>query len=343
MAARPRLSEVAARAGVSEKTVSNVINNYPHVTARTREKVEQALAELNYRVNLSARSLASGRTGFIALAVPGLSNPYFATLAGHVIQAAASQQWTVLIEQTDGDRNPESEVVGGSTSYLVDGIVLHPESLTSADLAARADSTPLVLLGEKPLNHVADRVVADNIAAAAELTRHLLDGGRTRIATIGLEPDSELMASALRSEGVRTALAAAGRTLDPELTITVEEYQRADGAAAMAALLALPTPPDAVICFNDILAMGALSQLNRARVAVPDQIAIAGFDDIEEAPFASPSLTTIKWDTKRIAQEAVRLLAERHGSSEALPQREIVVGYELVVRESTSPAVRAAT
>src|SRR5690606_15752866 len=120
-----------------------------------------------------------------------------------------------------------------------------------------------------------------------------------------------------------------------ELIIPVEHYKREDGATAMAALLALPSPPDAVICFNDLLAIGALSRLNSSGVPVPQQIAIAGFDNIDETPYSSPPLTTVEWDTKRIADEAVRLLAERLGSPSPIPQRELSVGYELIVRGST--------
>lgn len=337
---RPRLSDVAARAGVSEKTVSNVINNYPHVTASTRAKVEAALADLNYKVNLSARSLASGRTGFIAFAVPGLDNPYFAALAGHVIEAAAAHNWTVLIEQTGGDRAPESEVVGGTTPYLVDGIVLHPESLTSADLVERSEGTPIVLIGEKSLDHVADHVVADNIAAAYDLVSHLISTGRHRIALIGIEQQTGFTTSALRYEGCVRAITEAGLTLDPDLVVLVDRYKRAEGAAAIGDLMRLPEPPDAVVCFNDVLAMGALSELNRLSIRVPEDVAVAGFDNIEEAPFLVPPLTTIAWDMRAIAENAIALLANRQGSSEAPPQQEISVGYELMVRESTGGASR---
>src|SRR5690349_7063135 len=108
---RPRLRDVAELAGVSEKTVSNVVNDYPYITEATRAKVQAAIAQLNYRVNPSARSLSSGRTGFIAFAVPGLDNPYFAELASHVIAAAAAERWTVLIEQTGGQNASESDMV----------------------------------------------------------------------------------------------------------------------------------------------------------------------------------------------------------------------------------------
>ena len=333
--ARPRLSEVAALAGVSEKTVSNVINNYQHVTQRTRDKVEAALVELDYRPNLSARSLASGRTGFIALALPGLENPYFAELVGHVIQAAAAHQWTVLIEQTGGSTDSETQIVGGTIPYLVDGIVLHPEALSSAQLASRRDNTPIVLIGEKSLDHVVDHVAADNVAAAYDLTNHLLASGRTRIAVVGIEEHTDFTTSALRFKGYRSALVDAGIDIDPALVIAVDGYQRADGVGAVDRLMALPQPPDAVICFNDVLAVGALSRLNATGVPVPGRVAVAGFDNIDETQYSYPPLTTIAWDTRTIAEQAVALLAARQGG-EDLPQREISVGYELVARGSSA-------
>jgi hypothetical protein len=122
-----------------------------------------SFSELGYRPNLSARSMGRGRTGFIAFAVPSLSNPHFAEFAGRVINAARRHHWTVLIEETGGRKTSEDTVVN-TMPYLVDGIILHPESLIDDDVEDRARDTPIVLLGERGLEHVADRVVADNVA-----------------------------------------------------------------------------------------------------------------------------------------------------------------------------------
>ena len=253
-----------------------------------------------------------------------------------MIEAAAAQNWTVLIEQTGGNRDPESEVVGGTTPYLVDGIVLHPESLTAADLVGRSDGTPLVLIGEKSLNHVADHVVADNVSAAYDLTMHLIDTGRRRIALVGIEDSSGFTTSTLRYQGYLRALDDAGMPFDASLVMQVDNYKRQQGAQAMAALLELPQHPDAVICFNDVLAMGALSCLNQSGIAIPADIAVAGFDNIAESPYSVPPLTTIAWDMRAIAEHAIALLAERQGAGGQSPQQEISVGYELIVRGSTS-------
>jgi LacI family repressor for deo operon, udp, cdd, tsx, nupC, and nupG len=340
---RPRLRDVAQLAGVSEKTVSNVVNGYPYITESTRSKVEAALSELNYRVNLSARSMASGRTGFIAFAVPGLDNPYFAELAGHVFRAAADQRWTVLIEQTGGQRATESDVVN-SMQYLVDGMVLHPESLSPDELARHAADTPIVLIGEEdpgPTGHAApapkvtDSIVGDSVQAARELTEHLLSTGRRRIAVLGLGNDSDLSTSRYRFEGYEQALRAAGLPVLDELVLPLDHLNRKDGAAATPAVLALADPPDAVICFNDVVAIGLLGGLHAAGIRVPEQIAVAGFDDIDEAGFSVPPLTTIAWDKRTIAETAIRVLAERQ-AGDTSPPREIAVPYVLQVRGSTA-------
>lgn len=328
---KPRLKDVAALAGVSEKTVSNVLNDHRYISQPTRLKVEAALAELKYRVNPSARNLASGRTGFIALAVPGIDNPYFARLANHVIEAAAEHRWTVLIEQTGGVNTTETQVITGATSHLVDGIILHTEALKAEDVIARSESAPLVLAGERSLEHRVDHVVADNVLAARDLTQHLIESGRRRIASVGIE-QSDFSASALRFEGVTAALRAAG--LRPSAVISVERYDRRSGREIVPILLA--AKPDAVVCFNDVVASGVLHGLLAAGVTVPDEVAVAGFDAIEETAFTTPPLTSVEWDIRDLARRSVELLADRAKGSEKPPQ-EVSVGHRLVIRRSTAP------
>ncbi|MFD0783416.1 LacI family DNA-binding transcriptional regulator, partial [Micromonospora azadirachtae] len=187
---RHRLKDVAERAGVSVKTVSNVVNGYAHVRPDTRARVEEAIAALNYRPNLSARHLRKGRTGVIALAVPELDIPYFAELARHVVGAAADLGWTVLIDQTGGRREQERVIASGVTDHLIDGLILNPLALTADDLV-NLNGTPMVLLGERVEHGTADHVVIDNVAAAREVTTHLIGLGRRRIAAIGAQRTPE--------------------------------------------------------------------------------------------------------------------------------------------------------
>ncbi|MTE18147.1 LacI family DNA-binding transcriptional regulator [Streptomyces sp. TRM43335] len=340
------LKDVAARAGVSVKTVSNVVNGYTYVTPHTREKVEKALAELDYRPNLSARNLRRGRTGVIALALPELDAPYFAELSRFVIEAAAERGWTVLIDQTDGLADRERQVLQGIREQLIDGLIFSPVTVGREELSARTDSTPLVLLGERILDGPTHHVAIDNQRAAREMTEHLISLGHTRIGAIGAQDNPSANTAHLRLAGYRQALAAAGLPYDERLVPVTPAYHRADGAALMRRLLASDEPPQAVFCFNDLLALGALRTALSAGLRVPRDVAVAGFDDIEDGRYSTPTLTTVSPDKERIARTAVELLDARIGGNgrggrraaeAAVPEvTEVEAEYRLVVRESTA-------
>ena len=332
-----RLSDVAARAGVSVKTVSNVANGYLHVKPETRDRVQAAIDELHYRPNLSARSLRQGRSGVIALAVPALDMPYFAELTRAVVEAAAERGWTVLVDQTDGLRERELEVASGLRGHLIDGLILSPVGLEVDELERSKEDTPLVLLGEKIAGGPVDHVAVDNVEAARLATDHLLGLGRRRVAAIGYQAraDAASGVAPLRRRGYERALAAAGVTVDAELTPQVAGYRRVDGAHAMETLLALPEPPDAVFCFSDLLALGALRVLAERGLRVPEDVALIGFDDIEDGRYSTPSLSTVAPAKDEIARHAVDMLHDRIAGRDAVPARDVRVGFEIVPREST--------
>ena len=331
-----RMKEVASRAGVSVKTVSNVVNVYLHVAPSTRERVQRAIDEMGYRPNLSARSLRSGRTGIIAVAVPRLGEPYFAELAAAVIAIADERGCTVLVEQTDGRLEREQLAVAGIRPDLIDGLILSPLALGAEDLlAASATSTPLVLLGERISDVRHDHVVIDNVAAACLATEHLLSLGRTRVAAIGTMDAVAAQTSRLRREGYRSALAGAGLTVLPGFEQEVEGFSREAGALAARRLLALPEPPDAVFCFSDLLAIGVLHALHRHGVRVPEDVAVVGVDDIAESRFSTPTLSTVAQDVDEIARLAVDALLHRLSGGADDPPREVVASHTLLVRDST--------
>jgi len=330
-----RLKDVALLAGVSVKTVSNVVNDYPHVRPATRARVQEALDSLAYRPNLTARSLRSGRTGVIALAVPALDAPYFSELASLVVRAAMTQEWTVLVDETGGDREREREVAAGIRGQLIDGVLLSPLALRESDLVELGTGPPLVLLGERLGSGAADHVAVDNERAARELTEHLISTGRTRIAVVGAQRAPYGHTGRVRIKGYRAALAAAGLPYQPELVVPAVEWRRRHGASGAARLLRLSPPPDAIFCLNDLLALGALRTLVEAGYAVPDDIALAGFDDIEEGRYCVPPLTTVSPDKEAIARHAVERLAEQLQQDARLAPQEFTVGHALRVRGST--------
>ncbi|NSC20114.1 LacI family transcriptional regulator [Streptomyces albus subsp. chlorinus] len=334
---RVSLKDVAEHAGVSIKTVSNVVNNYQHVTPATRQKVQRAIDTLGYRPNLTARHLRKGRTGIIALAVPELGNPYFAELAGAVIDAAAEHDYTVLLDHTQGRRERELLVAQGFSTRVIDGLILNPLELEAEDLAARTDDAPLVLIGERRYDLPYDHIAIDNIAAARAAVRHLLDLGRRRIAFLGARRDRPSQPAHLRLLGWQAELAASGVAADEALVARVEGWDRADGAAAMAALLDDGQRPDAVFAYNDLVAIGAMRVMAERGLRVPEDVAVVGFDDLTEGRYGMVTLTTVAPDKQAIARLAVESLVGRLSGELAAPgrPRQLQPHFTLLEREST--------
>ncbi|GHO42723.1 LacI family DNA-binding transcriptional regulator [Ktedonospora formicarum] len=332
------LKDVALRAGVSIKTVSNVIHGTIHVADEKRERVEAAIKELNYQPNLSARHLRKGRVGVLGLVVPELTNPYFAEVSNTIIAAAACQSYTVLVDTTGGLRENERVVINGWRQQLLDGVILNALALEQEDLHPERVETPIVLLGERFLDVPYDHIIIDNVAAAYEATRHLLSLGRRRIAAIGLRSDllRQTETSEMRLHGYLSALQEAGIAHDEALIpTTVTPYTRQSGYIAMRQLLENAVSLDAVFCFNDLMALGALRALHEAGLYAPQDVSIVGFDNIEEGCYALPSLTTIAPDKQQIGETAVRFLLGRIEGTRTEPPERVHVPFTLIKREST--------
>jgi DNA-binding LacI/PurR family transcriptional regulator len=331
------MRDVARLAGVSVKTVSNVVNDFPHVSGHTKERVLAAIDELGYRMNFSARNLSLGRTGMIALAVPELSLPYFAELSDAVIAAAAERGYTVLVEQTGGVREQELEVLASDRRRMTDGLIFCPTGLRTDDAAQLEVDYPMVLLGERALHGNVHHVAMANTDGARAVAEHLVARGRRRIAIVGSFDEHGVSAGSLRTRGFLDVLDEAGIRHDPARTGETLQWTRAAGAAAMRQVLDRGVEIDGVFGLNDVLALGAMRVLYERGLRVPEDVAVAGFDDIEDGRFARPSLTTVDPGRAQIASSAVALLAERlaGGDAAASGAEELVVAGALHVREST--------
>jgi DNA-binding LacI/PurR family transcriptional regulator len=331
------LRDVAAHAGVSPRTVSNVVNGFDHVSPAMRAKVQAALDELRYEPNQLARSLRRGRTGIINLFIPNIASPYFAELAHEVVEHAGRRGYTVLIDETGGSRARELALMDvAARSRWVDGVLFSPLGLDGRALAGlRASSIPVVLLGERTGRATHDHVGIDNLAAARDATEHLVDLGRRRIGAVGGKAGRTDATSRLRLRGHRSALRAAGLPVEESLYGRTADYTRGQSALAVRHLLACDDPPDGLVCFAAEVATGALHELNLRGVQVPGDVSVVTFDHVEEGRFASPSLTSIGPDKAAIADSALEMLVERIGGLETEP-RDVHVKHELIVRASSS-------
>lgn len=334
------MQDVARLAGVSAKTVSNVVNDHPHVSAATRDKVQKAIEKLGYELNVTARNLRQGRTGLIGLALPELKLPYFAELADSIIREAEAVGLRVMIEQTNADRDREIDVLHGQRRFMTDGLIFSPLALGQDDIGLFKVDFPLVLLGERVFGSVNDHITMSNVEAAKAATHHLLDSGRRRIAVVGAHPGERVGSAALREQGYREALKEAGLEVDESLVRATGLWHRNTGAEATDELIAAGIGFDAVFALNDALAMGVLRSLHSHGVAVPEDVAVVGFDDIEEAAYTRPTLTSVSPGREQIAREAVELLNLRIGESrrpveDRSPIRRVYADFEVVVRESS--------
>lgn len=331
--------DVARHAGVSPSSVANVVRGFRSVSPSMRARVEASIVALDYRPNAAARNLRLGRSGSIAVAVPELIVPYFSELCEAIVDEASRRSYTVIIECTKGDPAEEKRLLADpSLGHTVDGLIFSPLGLGGDELQLGSRDTPVIMLGERVHDDgVFDHVLIDNTRAAREAVEHLIDLGRSRIAVIGRQAIEST--GAVRILGYQEALGAVGYPVEEELEVPTSHYYRDEGSAAMAQLLELGEPPDAVFCANDLLAVGALRTIQRAGLRVPEDIAVVGFDGTDEGKYTIPSLTTIAPDKADIAARAIGQLCRRL-EGDASPPVVLEASYELVVRESSGPAGR---
>lgn len=327
--------EVAAAAGVSVRTVSNVVNGFEHVAPTTRARVLEAIDRLSYRPSELARSLKRGHSGLVGLMLPQLDNPYFAEITRTLVQEGTRHGLTVVIDQTDGDRDLELAWIERANGALFDAMVLSPLSIGPEDVDALQPDIPVIFLGEDDYP-MFDRVAVDSVAAARDATAHLLEGGRRRIAAFGAQTRGR-GTSALRLEGYRAALDQAGIPQDEELVIHMDGYTRTLGHRAMHDLVDRGIEVDAVFCFADLLALGALRALHERGLRVPEDVAIVGFDDVEDGRFATPSISSISPDKDWLARTTFERLLRRLAGDRLEPET-LAAPYRLVARESSAPA-----
>ena len=337
------LRDVAARAGVSPRTVSNVVNDFRYVSPAMRTKVQAALDELGYKPNLLARGLRQGRTGILTLLLPDIAVPYFGELAHEVVERASQLGFTVMIDETSGQPQRERALLDAATqSSWVDGVLLSSLGLKARDLAGPRLPQARSAAGRSDRAATAlDHVGIDNVAASRDAVQHLVDSGWRRIAALGGSSIGSDATSRLRLKGYRQALAAAGLSADG-LYARTPDYRRPHAAAAVRALLSQDDPPDGLFCFSDALAAGALRELHEQRLDVPSDISVVGFDDVEESRFSTPSLTSIRPDKAEIARVALDLLIQRIRGSTLKPH-DVRVRYELMARESSARTAGRAT
>ncbi|MBI4269992.1 MAG: LacI family DNA-binding transcriptional regulator [Candidatus Rokubacteria bacterium] len=328
---RTTLVQIGRKLGVSAATVSLALRDHPRVSARRRQQVKELARRLNYTPDFVARALVTRRTRVLGLVVADVGNPYFARLARRVEDAARERGFGLIITSTDEDPATERRVLEMMLQRRVDGVVLTSAATSVRELDGfRQAAVPFVLLGRVPAGARADSVVADNRLGGYRATRHLLAVGHRRIAIIS---GSRALSDARgRFEGYAAALREAGCVVDPRLVREVE-FSESGGEAAMRDLAHVTPRPDAVFICHNMMVVGALRALGHLGLRVPEDVAIAGFDEVEWADVLSPPMTMAEQPTDAMARHAVELIVERITGKRGRP-RQIVVEPEFHVRGS---------
>ena len=324
------IKDVADAAGVSTATVSRVLTNKPHVRPQVRDRVLAVVEAMNYRPNRVARSLRAQKSNVIGLIVADIRNPFFTAVSRSVEDIAYQHQLNVFLCNTDENPAKEKMYLDLMQDQNVAGIILSPtRKLTETFSHTERFNIPTVTIDRRIPDANIDSILIDNVEAAYNLTNHLFDDGHRKIAAL-LGLDS--FTAKERHKGYARALAEHALEPSREIVHYVRPKEE-EGYRMTHELLHLPEPPDAILASNALLLEGAFRALSESTLAMPDEIALAGFDDPTWATLVKPQVTVIQQPVYEIGKVAAELLIERIAEPERAA-REIILKSKLIVRQS---------
>lgn len=333
----PTIKQVAARAGVSTATVSRVQSGYSSVSDDLRERVLDAVQELNYQPNLIARSLRVQRTTMIGVVLPDIQNTFFTSILHGIEDGLQQEDYTLLFSNSNDNIERERRMLLALQAERVAGIIFVPISNDPAEyLPLLQGGMPLVAIDRAPEGLGIGTVSVKNAEGASAAIRYLISLGHHRIGMISGPPETSTGSE--RLEGYVQTLGQAGLALDDRL-IAYGDFRKESGYDAMQALLALPDPPTAVFVANSLMTLGALRAINERRLHIPSDISVLCFDDPEWADAYVPALTVVQQPTYQLGLTAARLLLARIRDQDQ-PIKPVALDTQLIVRESCGPGLR---
>jgi LacI family transcriptional regulator len=331
------IREIATRLGISLSTVSTVINNSGYVSPGMRERVEQALREVNYHPNQVARSLRRGETRTMGLIVPDLANSFYSDLLRGTEDYLASVGYRLIVADSREDWRRQQDYLTGFFAQMTDGIMLVPCLATDEQIESIpriVGGTPLVYVDRSPLHSPVDTVLIDNVQACCEATRHLIELGHHRIGII-TEP-LNLLSATDRLEGYRRAIRSGGLKADTKL-IRIGDNTKRSGYQNALDLLKVRKRPTALVTCNNLMALGVLIAVRELRLRCPRDISIVTFDDSDWSEHLNPPLTTLCQPAEEMGATAAKTLMKKRGRTGPDSPARILLPVRLVVRGSSAP------
>ncbi|MCS6846460.1 MAG: LacI family DNA-binding transcriptional regulator [Anaerolineae bacterium] len=330
------IKDVAQHAGVSTATVSRVLSNSGPVSAEVRERVEQAIHALGYRPSRMARSFRAQRSKFIGLIISDVENPFYTSLVRAIEDVAYAHDYSLLLCNSDEDPDKERAYIQFMADERVAGVIGSPASEAETSFAALFDAgIPVVSVDRRSMRTPVDTVLLDNVTAARDLTQHLIAHGHRRIGAI--VPNISITSGRERLAGFLQAMEEAGLAPDPDL-IREGKGIEAFGTQAAHTLLDLPDRPTAIFTGNNLITLGALKAIQERRLRIPDDIAVAGHDEMPWMSLLAPGITVAAQPIHEMGRLAMQMLLERI-AGDRQPLREVKLAPRLIIRGSVaSPA-----
>jgi len=332
------IKDIAKQTGVSHSTVSRALRGDPLISDETAERIRKAAQEMAYFPSAAARSLKTNRSHVLGVIVTSIDDPFFSEIVFGIEEYAQQTGYRLFIGAAHHDPVREQKIVQAMMEHRTDGLIICSSSFsTEQGKQLLENGFPIVLVNHQGAENFNYSIFHDDVDGSRQITRHLLELGHKRIAYLGNSNSGRTTLD--RLNGYRIELDAVGIIVPDEYVLTVPGSDPELGQKALTRLLALDQPPTAVVCYNDMLAIGVLKGCRDAGIRVPDDLSVTGFDNITFSAFACPPLTTIDQPKQSIGSEAARLLMDLVESGyrgEAFEPQEIVLKGRLLIRESTS-------
>jgi len=332
------IKELAIRAGVSHSTVSRALNNHPAIARETVERIQQLASELNYVPSHFARSLKTNRSYMLGVIVHRIADPFYSEVLGGIQNLAHQFQYSMFVSAFESDVERQVDLIQGMFGRQADALIIGDSFFTSEGVTKLGIHVPTVFIHNRATEILPHSIYHDDVNATRALTRHLLNLGHRRIAFGGNERGGLLHQQ--RRAGVVAELESVGLELQKEYDLCAPSGQMSSGAFLAKQLLSMPQRPTAMICFNDMLAIGVMQALQQANVRIPDDISVAGFDDLPLAEFTYPALTTYCqpiWELGQMAAKVALHLLGENVNEPLASEPVITMRGRLIVRRSTAP------
>lgn len=335
------MRDVARLAGVSITTVSHVVNGTRTVAAETKARVLRAIAATGYTGNALARSLVTGGSGTLGVAISVVANPFFAELIMAIEGEAADSGFTLLLADTHDEAAAEQKVIRALRSRRVDGLLLAPSATAAGTVLPelRQLKVPVVLVDRLAHGDHFDGVGPENVQATATMVRHLAEHGHRRIGLVS--GAAGLTTSVERARGYRLGLSRAGLPWVAELVVPGESTT-SSARRALRRLMALDEPPTAVISANNSMTLGVLQEARESGLRIGTDLALMGYDEVAWAELVDPPVTTMSQPIARIGRTAVRMLLDRIAKPDRAAQT-VRLSPRLLLRQSCGCAPRVST